>query len=106
MARVEGILEKYSDNGYIEVYQVSLGGVSDQFGPSAVSSGFHTAGFFMRLPKEGVPESIADMIREDIPPSEDVIITVNALSGGPPSEDLEITVVGPNFSDISGTAKS
>ena len=105
VARVESILEKYSDNGYIDVYQVSLGGVSDQFGPSAVSSGFHTAGFFMRLPKEGVPESIADMIREDIPPSEDMIITVNALSGGPPSEDLEITVVGPNFSDISGTAK-
>ena len=105
VTRVESILEKYSDNGYIDVYQVSLGGVSDQFGPSAVSSGFHTAGFFMRLPKEGVPESIADMIREDIPPSEDMIVTVNALSGGPPSEDLEITVVGPNFSDISGTAK-
>jgi len=105
VAQVERVLEKYRDDGYIDVYQVSLGGVSDQFGPSAISSGFHTAGFYMRLPREGVPESIADMIREDIPKSDDVILTVNSLSGGPPAEDLEITVVGSNFSDISNTAR-
>lgn len=106
VAEVERVLQGYHDKGYIEVYQVSLGGSSDQFGPTAVSSGFHKAGFFMRLPKDGIPEDIADIIREDIPSKKDVVVTVRALSGGPPSEDLEITVVGANFSDITSTSRN
>jgi HAE1 family hydrophobic/amphiphilic exporter-1 len=105
VAKVENVLEKFRQDGHVEIYQVSLGSAANEFGPGAEGGGLHQAGFFVKL-TEDVPENIADQIRAEIPGSEEVTITVTELSGGPPTDPLEITVTGANFADISGVTRN
>ena len=104
VAKVEAVLERFRQAGHIEVYQGTLGSASDQFGQAVGGGAFHQTGYFAKLP-EGVPLDIADQIRAAMPVSDDVSILVAEISGGPPSDALEITVVGSNFTAISATAK-
>jgi HAE1 family hydrophobic/amphiphilic exporter-1 len=98
--KVEEVLEQFHQEGYVEVYQVTLGSVSEEFGPGAGGAGFHVAGFFVKL-AEDVPPDITDRIRALVPGSNDVTITVTEISNGPPADPLEVTVSGNNFTAIT-----
>ena len=108
VARVEGVLREFEEDGYVEVYQVTLGSSSDEFGPGASAGNFHIAGFFLRL-SETVPKDIARRIRShpDLDGLEEAwaTLTVNEIAGGPPSDALEITITGSNFTSISTAAR-
>ena len=108
VARVEGVLREFEEMGYVEVYQVTLGSSSDDFGPGASAGNFHTAGFFLKL-SETVPEDIGQRIRShpglEALEEAGATLTVNEISGGPPSGDLEITITGSNFTSISTAAR-
>ena len=108
VARVEGVLREFEEDGYVEVYQVTLGSTSDDFGPGASAGNFHTAGFFLRL-SETVPDDIARRIRShpDLGALEEAgaTLTVNEIAGGPPSDALEITITGSNFTSISTASR-
>ncbi len=108
VARIEEVLQEFEEQGFVEVFQVTLGSQSDEFGPGAAAGNFHVAGFFLRL-SDAVPEDIADRIRnhpglKDFEES-DADLTIQEISGGPPSDQLEITVTGSNFTDISNAAR-
>ena len=103
--KVEQVLEEYRQQGQVEVYQSSIGGLSDQFGSQSLGGAFHQAGIFVKLP-EDAPLDIADRIRGAMPVKEDVTISVTELTDGPPSEALEITVTGNKFSDITDATRS
>jgi len=103
--KVEEVLGIYEKKGFIEVYQVTLGTAATEFGPTAASGGFDIAGFFVRLNLDTVPGDIADQIRGQIPQSDDLKINIREISGGPPSDALEINVTGNDFGDISRVAR-
>jgi HAE1 family hydrophobic/amphiphilic exporter-1 len=106
VAKVERVLEEFHQQGYLEVYQVSLGSSANEFGPGAEEGGgVHIAGFFVKLAEEGVPPDIADQIRAKIPGNDNTTITVTELSEGPPEDPLEITVTGNNFTSLSAVAR-
>ena len=69
-AKVERVLEGFKEQGYVEGYQVSLGGSTIEFGPSG-SSGMNVAGILIRLTEE-VPEDITEQVRALMPVSENV----------------------------------
>ena len=108
VARVEGVLEEFEEMGYVEVYQVTLGSSSEEFGPGASAGNLHIAGFFLRL-SDTVPEDIAQRIRShpDLGAQEEAgaTLTVNEIAGGPPADALEITITGSNFTSISTAAR-
>lgn len=102
--KIEDVLEEFHQEGYVEVYQVTLGSGSQAFGPGAGGAGFHVAGFFVKLAEE-VPPDIADRIRAQIQESEDATITVTEISSGPPADPLEVTITGNNFTQITAVAR-
>jgi HAE1 family hydrophobic/amphiphilic exporter-1 len=104
VARVEAVLERFHQEGHIEVYQGTLGSASDEFGPGGGGGGLHIAGFFTKMSPE-VPLDIADRIRAQMPVRDGVTISVAEISNGPPGGALEITVYGSNFTGISAAAK-
>ena len=108
VSRIEGVLAEFEEMGYVEVYQVTLGSSSEEFGPGASAGNFHIAGFFLRL-SETVPEDIAQRIRShpglDALEKAGATLTVNEISGGPPSDALEIIITGSNFTSISIAAR-
>ena len=103
-AKIETVLEEYHRQGYVEVYNNTLGSSSNDFGAAFEGGGFHLAGFFVKL-AEGVPGDIGDRIRADMPTITDGAITVTELAEGPPSDALEIKVVGNNFTDVSAVTR-
>ena len=108
VARIEGVLREFEEMDYVEVYQVTLGSSSEDFGPGASGGNFHIAGFFLRL-SDTVPEDIAQRIRShpDLGLLEEAgaTLTVNEIAGGPPSDELEITITGSNFTSISTASR-
>ncbi len=102
--KVEQVLDDYEQQGIVEAYQVSLGSTANEFGPGAETGGFHLAGFIVRL-AEDVPGDIATTIRAALPGDELTSITVREIAPGPPTDRLEITVTGKNFTAISGVAR-
>jgi len=107
--RVESILDDFKKQGMVKAYQVTLGAVSDQFGPAAAGGGFHMAGFIVALEDE-VPSDIADQVRERLPEKDEAakdeaVITVKEIVGGPPTDELEVNITGNNFTDIAAVAK-
>ena len=68
------------------------------------SGGFHLAGAIVTL-TEGVPKSITEVMRKMLPGDEGVAITVTEISGGPPTDQLEIIVTGSKFSSIAAASK-
>ena len=102
--RVEEVLEQFREQGIVEAYQATLGAGTQDFTGGGASGGFHLAGVIVTLTDE-VPESITEDIRELLPGDDEATITVAEISGGPPSDQMEITVTGSNFSSISNAAK-
>ena len=105
VVNVEEALQEFESLGFVETYQVTLGASANEFGPSAISGGFDTAGFIVRLNKDAVPEDIGNLIRAQMPVADDFSVTVREISGGPPAGALEIKVTGPNFNDISAVSR-
>jgi HAE1 family hydrophobic/amphiphilic exporter-1 len=102
--KIEQALQEFRDQGLVNVYHVTVGGASNQFGPGASGGAPHLASIFILLPK-GVPRDIADQIRAVMPVAPGLSVTVAELSNGPPTDAMEITVVGNNFSAVATTAK-
>ena len=102
---VEEVLAPFVEQGWITIYQTTVGGAAEEF-DSGAAGGFHLAGAFIRL-SEDVPEDIEDRVRAAIPErGEDVTITLTAVGGaGPPAGDLEINVSGSNFNEISDVSR-
>jgi hydrophobic/amphiphilic exporter-1 (mainly G- bacteria), HAE1 family len=102
--KVEQVLEELHQEGQVELYQVTLGSASQEFGPAATGGGFHLAGFFVKLAEE-VPPDIADRIRARVPGNDEVTITVTEITDGPPADPLEVTVTGSNFTSIAAVTR-
>ncbi|HZC03137.1 MAG TPA: efflux RND transporter permease subunit, partial [Gammaproteobacteria bacterium] len=102
--KVEQVLEELHQAGQVELYQVTLGSASQEFGPGAGGGGFHLAGFFVKL-AEDVPPDIADRIRSRVPGNDEVTITVTEITDGPPADPLEVTVTGSNFTSIAAVTR-
>ena len=102
--KVERVLDDYEQRGMVDAYQVSLGSAANEFGFGAETGGFHLAGFIVNL-AEDVPEDIAETIRADLPGDERTSITIREFSDGPPTDRLEISITGKNFTAISGVAR-
>ncbi|MXY46349.1 MAG: efflux RND transporter permease subunit [Chloroflexi bacterium] len=104
---VEEVLDEFTQQGIISVYRTTLGASSDEFGNSGGAEGFHLTGIFIRLADpESAPEDIVDRLREAMPNrGDDVSITVQGLSEGPPSEQLEINIIGNDFNDIAAVSR-
>ena len=102
--KVEEVLEDFKEEGYVEVYQATLGRSSTQFIPTTSGGGgFHLAGMIVKL-SEDVPADIADRVRSRVPATDGVDITIAEISDGPPGDQLEITVSGSGFTDITAVA--
>ena len=102
--KVEEVLSEFEDQGFVDAYQATIGAVSSSFGPSGEAGGFNIAGVFAVM-SDDVPETITEDIRSRLPGDDETTITVAAISGGPATDDLEITVTGTNFTAISSVAK-
>ncbi len=101
---VEEVLADFTDRGLIELYRISLGSASDEFGDTN-AVGFHVAGIFIRV-ADDVPRNITDILRDAMPDrGDDVSITVRGISGGPPAGGLEINITGSNFNEISDVSR-
>ena len=103
-AKIEAVLEEYHRKGYVEVYNNTLGSPSSDFGAAFEGGGFHLAGFFVKL-ADGVPGDIGDRLRADMPAFADGAVTVTELADGPPSDALEIKVVGSNFTEVAAVTR-
>lgn len=103
--KIEDVLADFTEQGTIEIYQTQLGSSTEDFGGGSSQRGFHLAGISIRLSPD-VPRNIADTIRQSLPQlPDDVTLSVRSISGGPPSEGLEINITGSNFNDITATSR-
>ena len=102
--QVEDVLLELEQQGSVEAYQVTLGALSIDLGTGSDSGGLHLAGVIVRM-AEDAPIDITDTLRTRLPGGGDMTVTIKAISGGPPSDQLEITVTGGNFTAISAVAK-
>ncbi|MCH7712892.1 MAG: efflux RND transporter permease subunit, partial [Chloroflexi bacterium] len=101
--KVEEVLEEFRSRGMVEAYMAFLGSSTENFAGGG-TGGFHLAGVVVTL-AEDVPKSITEDIRKLLPGDEETTITVAEISGGPPTDQLEVTVTGSKFSSISSAAK-
>lgn len=101
--KVEEVLEQFHDLGMVEDYMTFVGAATQDF-TAGGSGGLHLAGAIVTL-TEGVPKSITGDIRKMLPGDEGIAITVTEISGGPPTDQLEIIVTGSKFSSIAAASK-
>lgn len=101
--KVEEVLEQFHDLGMVEDYMTFVGAATQDF-TAGGSGGLHLAGAIVTL-TEGVPKSITEDIRKMLPGDEGIAITVTEISGGPPTDQLEIIVTGSKFSSIAAASK-
>ena len=101
--KVEEVLEQFHDLGMVEDYMTFVGAATQDF-TAGGSGGLHLAGAIVTL-TEGVPISITEDIRKMLPGDEGIAITVTEISGGPPTDQLEIIVTGSKFSSIAAASK-
>ena len=102
---VEEILQGYVDDGYIASYQVTMGAVSQSFGPDVGQSGFDVAGFFITV-AEGAPAEFPGELRDVLPQKDDVEIQLFVDSAGPPQSGLEIAVTGADYDTVQSAAQN
>ena len=100
---VENVLSHFVETGDIIVSRTILGSRADEFGFEATGTS-HIAGIYIRL-SEDVHPDITEIIRQAIPEKEDVSVTVQGISGGPPSDQLEINIIGNNFTQIADISR-
>ena len=102
--KVEEVLEHYHRLGTVEVYNTTLGSSSEEFIGTDQSAGFHRSAFFVRLSDTITPATLARM-HADMPEIEGGTIRVTEITDGPPSDELEITVIGSNFTGVSAVTR-
>ncbi len=102
--KVEEVLEHYRRHGVVEVYNTTLGSSSEEFIGTDQSAGFHRSAFFVRLSDSMTPATLARM-HADMPEIEGGTIRVTEITDGPPSDELEITVIGNNFTDVGAVTR-
>ncbi|MSQ06859.1 MAG: efflux RND transporter permease subunit [Dehalococcoidia bacterium] len=102
--KIEQALQEFRDQGMVELYHVTVGSASNQFGPGVAGGASHLASVFVVI-AEDAPPDIADLLRAVMPRAPGLSVNVAAISNGPPTDALEITVVGSNFTAVSATAK-
>ena len=102
---IEEVLQTYLDAGHITSYQVTMGALSQDFGPGAGQSGYDVAGFLIPTSKE-VPADFVQRMREDLPGKENVDIQIFAEEEGPPEAGLEVTVTGAHYPDVQVAARN
>ena len=101
---VEDAVAPYVEQGWVTLYQTTIGGRAEEF-DSGAAGGFHLAGAFIRL-ADDVPEDIEDIVRQSLPDrGEDVSITVSGIAAGPAQGDLEVNITGPNFNEIAEVSR-
>lgn len=103
---VEEAMRELQRQGRIETYQMTLGSSQEGGGPGG-GNGPHLSGFFITLPETPIDDrNIEELIRDAIPDlGDDVSLVVSAVTGGPPEDELEMTIVGPDFNDIATVSR-
>lgn len=105
VARVEQVLDEFREEGHLTLYLVTIGQLADEFNSGVGTGSLHLAGFIMRV-SEDAPTEITDMIRQKLPePGEGVRYFLNEVTDGPPTEGLELRLIGPNYTDITVAAR-
>ena len=103
--QAEQVLDEFVEEGSLTLYQVSIGQSSSEFNQGVAAENLHIAGFVMRV-SEDAPRDIADRVRQRFPGDEaGVTYLLSEVSEGPPSDQLEIRIVGANYGDIVATAR-
>ena len=102
--QVETVLADFQARNMVDAYQATLFARSDDFGGQSETGGQNTAGIIVTL-EEHVPPNVEDLVRDAIPAVGEAEITVTAAEEGPPTDALEATVTGSNYSEISAYAK-
>ncbi len=98
--QVETVLEDFRGRHIVDSYLTTLFARSDDFGSGAGEGGHNIAGFLVTL-EQDPPSDVVEQIRAQMPRVEDADVTVTGVQDGPPSDQLEVTVTGSNYSDIS-----
>ena len=102
--QIELALEEFQSGQVIDTYQATLFARSDDFGSGAGAGGHNIAGFLVTM-VEDPPPDVVEQVRARMPDVEDTDVTVTGVQDGPPTDQLEVTVTGSNYSDISAHAK-
>lgn len=101
----EQVLDEFVEDGTLTLYQVSIGQSASEFNQGVAAENLHLAGFIMRV-ADDAPRDIADRVRERFPQERDgATYLLSEVTEGPPSDALEIRVVGPNYGDIVAVAR-
>ena len=105
VARVEQILDEFVEEGHLSLYQVTIGQAADDFNVGVGTGSLHLAGFIMRV-ADDAPREITEMVRRRLPePGEGVRYFLDEVTDGPPTEGLEVRVIGPSYNDIAVAAR-
>ena len=108
VGQLEAVLADFQARKIVKDYQATLFASSDDFGGQSETGGANVAGIIVTL-EDHVPPDVEDMVRDAIPAVGETPfaaeITVTAVEEGPPTDALEVTVTGSNYSDISAYAK-
>ena len=103
---IEQVLQTYVDAGYITSYQVTMGALSEDFGPGTGQGGYDVAGFIIPVSVTGAPSDLIAQMREALPGKQNVDIQIFAEEGGPPEAGLEVTVTGSHYPDLQAAARN
>ena len=102
---VESILDTFVAEGHLTLYQVSIGQSAAEFNQGIAAENLHIAGFVMRV-AEDAPRDIAARVRQRLPADDgEVTYLLTEITDGPPSDALEIRVVGSSYVDIAAVAR-
>ena len=101
---IEKGLAELVEEGTVKFYQTTIGATGDIFGPGSSTGGLNSASMVVAL-EEDQPEGITERIRSMFPGSDEVDVSVVEQTNGPPSEGLELTVTGSNFSDVTAATR-
>ncbi len=104
--QVEGVLERLSTGGVVDLYQTTIGNPESGFIPGAGPGvgGSSRASVFVRL-EDDAPEDIIDDLRNDLEGREGRTIAITEISDGPPVSGLEVAVTGHDYDAISDVAR-
>ena len=104
VGRVEGVLERLSAEGTVEVYQTTVGSPENSVGPGSGIGGLNRALIFVRL-SDDAPEDLADQLRNSLPVPDEGTISVNEQVSGPPTSGLELSITGADYGAISDVTR-
>ncbi len=97
---IEGVLEDFRSRGIVDNYQSSIFGAQLELDASRTN----VADFLVTLPAD-TPPDVEEQVRAAMPEAEGLTLTVSGIEAGPPEGELQVTVTGPNYSDIAAYAR-